>query len=138
MANGGFVDTFFDVVATVNAGDFSLIGNFDLNIGYEAAAFWGASLAAGYAFTPAFGIALRGEYLSTPDGFLYGTDTESLITGTLTLDMKPVPGVENFIVRWDNRIEFASEDVYANGDASDVTGTWFGSTIGVVAYADLL
>ena len=61
-----------------------------------------------------------------------------LITATLTIDTKPIPGVENFVVRWDNRIEVASEDVYANGDATDVTDTWFSSTIGVVGYADLL
>lgn len=138
-ANGGFVDTFFDVVATANIGDLSLVGNFDLNVGYEAAGFWGVSLAAGYQFVPMFGAALRGEFLGTGDGFLYGIDTnETLATATLTLDLKPVPETENFVVRLDGRMEFASEEVYANGDATDTTDMWTSITLGVVGYADLL
>src|SRR6478609_8418229 len=139
--NGGFIDTFIDVVATVNAGDFSLVGNFDVNVGYEATDFWGASLALGYQFVPAFGVALRGEYLSTANGFLgYGSTDgkESLITGTLTLDVKPVPDVENVVLRWDNRIQVASEDVYTNLEGDDVQKTWFGTVLGLVIYADLL
>lgn len=137
---GGFVDTFFDVVVTASAGDFSLIGNFDLNVGYEATDFWGASLAAGYAFTPVFGAAIRGEYLSSANDFMgFGAEDgeENLITGTLTLDTKPT-GSENFVVRWDNRIEAASEEVYAESPNGNTKKTWFSSTIGVVAYADLL
>src|SRR5690606_16401256 len=121
VANGGFVDTFVDVVATASIGDLSIVGNFDVNLGYEAAGFWGVSLAAGYQFVPMFGAAVRGEYLSTGDGFLYGIagdGSESLTTATVTLDLKPVPETENFIVRLDGRMEFASEDVYANGDAT--------------------
>lgn len=133
VANGGFIDTFVDVVATVNAGDFSLVGNFDLNVGYEADDFWGASLAVGYGFTPAFGIALRGEYLA------FSGDAD-LITGTLTFDVKPIPDVENVVIRWDNRIEKANSEVYmkGDGDPTNLSDTWFGTTIGVVAYADLL
>lgn len=138
VANGGFVDTFFDVVATASIGDLSIVGNFDMNLGYEADQFWGVSLAAGYQFVPMFGMALRGEFLGTPDGFLYGTDDETLATATLTLDLKPVPETENFVVRLDGRMEFASEDVYANADASDFTSTWTSITLGVVGYADLL
>ena len=135
---GGFLDTFIDAVVTVNTGGFSLVGNFDYNAGYETSAFWGASLAAGYAFTDAFGVALRGEYLSTSEGALFGTDDdEHLITGTLTIDTKPT-GSENFVVRWDNRIESASEEVYGEIDGSGADPVWFSSTIGVVGYADLL
>lgn len=129
--NGGFIDTFFDVVATLNVGNFSMIGNFDLNVGYEADDFWGASLAAGYSFVPAFGIAARGEYLA------FSGDAD-LWTATLTFDVKPIPDVENFVVRWDNRVEFASDDVYLNSAGDDVTDIWFGSVLGIVAYADLL
>ncbi len=138
--NTAFIDTFVDVVLTVSAGDFSLVGNFDFNAGSEdgIASFWGGSLAAGYAFTPQFGMAVRGEYLASEDGALFGTDEDSLITGTLTIDVKPVEGVDNFIVRWDNRVEQASEEVYANADADEAKDTWFSSTVGVVAYADLL
>ncbi len=141
VANGGFVDTFVDVVATASIGDLSIVGNFDVNLGYEAAGFWGVSLAAGYQFVPMFGAAVRGEFLSTGDGFLYGIDpdgSESLATATVTLDLKPVPEVENFIVRLDGRMEFASEDVYANGDATEAQSSWTSVTLGVVGYADLL
>lgn len=136
--NGGFVDTFVDVVATASFGDLSIVANFDANVGYEAAGFWGASLAAGYQFTPAFAIAARGEYLASGDGFLHGTlgEDENLVTGTLTLDTKPVPGVDNFVVRWDNRVEGASHRIFTTG--TDPKPTWFSSTIGVVGYADLL
>ncbi len=149
-ANSAFIDTFVDVVLTVSAGDFSLVGNFDMNAGSEdgIAGFWGASLAAGYAFTPQFGIAVRGEYLATGDEVLFddgdgdptmGFDTDqNLLTGTLTFDVKPVEGVDNFIVRWDNRFEKASEDAYANSDATEAQDNWFSSTVGVVGYADLL
>ena len=136
-ANTDFLDTFFDVVLTVNAGDLSVVGNFDLNVGYATSEFWGASLAAGYAFTDSFGVALRGEYLSNNDGLLDG-GSDSLITGTLTIDTKPA-GSENFVVRWDNRVEAAAEDAFSNlaGDPND-TAVWFSSTIGVAAFADLL
>jgi hypothetical protein len=129
--NGGFIDTFVDVVATVNAGDFSLVGNFDLNVGYEAGDFWGASLAAGYSFVPAFGMALRGEYLAF-------TGDADLWTGTLTFDVKPIPDVENVVVRWDNRIEVANSEVYLNTAGDETTKVWFGTVLGLVAYADLL
>ena len=131
VANGGFIDTFIDVVATVNAGDFSLVGNFDLNVGYEAGDFWGASLAAGYSFVPAFGIALRGEYLAF-------TGDADLWTGTLTFDVKPIPDVENVVVRWDNRIEVANTEAFLNTAGDDTTKVWFGTVLGLVAYADLL
>lgn len=129
--NGGFIDTFVDVVATVNAGDFSLVGNFDLNVGYEAGDFWGASLAAGYSFVPAFGIAVRGEYLAF-------TGDADLWTGTLTFDVKPIPDVENVVVRWDNRIEVANNEVFLNTAGDETTKVWFGTVLGLVAYADLL
>lgn len=136
-ANTGFLDTFFDVVLTANVGDLSIVGNFDLNVGYATSDFWGASLAAGYAFTDSFGVALRGEYLSNTDGLLDG-GSDSLVTGTLTIDTKPT-GSENFVVRWDNRVEAAAEDAFSNleGDPND-TNMWFSSTLGVAAYADLL
>lgn len=138
VANGGFVDTFVDVVLLGSFGDLSIVGNFDMNAGYEATAFWGASLAAGYQITPAFGIAARGEYLASNEGFLFETDEDSLATATLTLDLKPVPDTENFVVRLDGRMEFASEEVYINGDATDTTDTWTSVVLGVVGYADLL
>lgn len=141
VANGGFVDTFVDVVLLGTFGDFKLVGNFDMMAGYEAASFWGASLAAGYQIVPAFGIAARGEYIASSDGFLgYGSTDgdESLATATLTLDLKPVPETENFVVRLDGRMEFASEEVYLNGDATDTTDMWTSVVLGVVGYADLL
>ena len=91
--------------------------------------FWGASLAAGYQFTPMVGAALRGEVIGDDAG------NDLTATGTLTLDVKPVPNVDNFVVRWDNRFEY-SEGAYDS--AADPADVWFGSTVGFVAYADLL
>ena len=129
----GFVDTFVDVVVTANAGDLSIIGNFDFNAGTDTAAFVGGSLAAGYSFSPTFGAAVRGEFISVEAG--EDEDDNTRFTATLTLDFKPT-GSDNFMIRWDNRVESANTDAFGAGD--DATSTWFGSTLGFVAYADLL
>ena len=140
-AAGGFIDTFIDVVANVSLGDLSIVGNFDMNVGYEDSAFWGASVAAGYELTPSFSVAVRGEYLYSPDSFLFAVapdGNESLMTGTLSLNTKPIEGVDNFLIRWDNRVELASEQIFRNLDNTQDTDLWFSSTVGVVAFADLL
>jgi Putative beta-barrel porin-2, OmpL-like. bbp2 len=143
-ANSGSVfGTFVDVVALLNVGDFHLIGNFDVNTGDEVADFWGASLAAGYTFHPQFGMAIRGEILGTSEGFLNydpdaGDEDETLMTGTLTFDVKPVKDVDNFIVRLDTRVEKASEVAYVDFDAEDYVDAWYSAVIGIVGKADLL
>lgn len=132
--DNGFIDRFFDVVATYGAGDFSLVFNADLNIddSGDAASFWGASLGLGYAFAPAFGAAIRGEILDPS----LGVDDDMFLTGTLTFDFKPVPGVENVVLRWDNRIEAgmgANASYWTDGGGA-ATDFWYSSTIGLAMH----
>jgi hypothetical protein len=135
---------FFDLVATVKAGDLTLVLNGDYNItadaiataggGFDNAAFFGISAAAGYQLSEMWGLALRFEHLGDSDNSLYGVPTASDVsvnTLTGTIDVKPVKGVANLIVRWDNRLEFASEDIFFNKD-SVATDKWFASILGVV------
>jgi hypothetical protein len=135
---------FFDLVATVSAGDLKLVLNGDYNInvdaianatgGFDNAAFFGVSAAAGYTLSDMWGLALRFEHLGDSDNSLYAVPTASDVsvnTLTGTIDVKPVKGVANLIIRWDNRVEFASEDIFFNKD-SGATDKWFGSILGVV------
>lgn len=140
--NASGFDRFFDLVATFAPGDLSLVANVDLNLSDPAydlatdsgADWFGASLAAGYQFVPAFGASLRGEILD-PN---LDVEDDWFLTGTVTLDVKPVPNVENVVLRWDNRVEAglgANANYWANADG-DPTDVWFSSTIGLVAHTD--
>jgi hypothetical protein len=134
---------FFDVVATVTAGDFKLVGNFDLNLykmsGADTENWWGLSLAPGYAFTDWFGAAVRYEYLSDSANFLFAmqkggmpiADTASLSTITATLDFKPVPGSSAIVLRPEFRYEMASDDYFADKDGALTDGFWT-AMLGVV------
>lgn len=149
-------DRFVDLVATFTAGDFKAILNADYNQNVEGlgedenSSFYGGSLALGYAITPMFGIGVRGEYLVDANNVLYGfgaadpdgipgneddvaapDDDVSVVTGTLTFDLKPIPDSSNLIIRWDNRIESGNKDIYYDGDG-EATGTWFGTMVGIV------
>jgi hypothetical protein len=131
---GSIFATFADIVAIVKVSDLTLIGNFDFNGGYKSVvSYWGGSLAAGYAFTPQFGIAARGEHLK------YDNEADSsLTTGTLTFDIKPVKDSQNFIVRLDGRVEHANTESYNKMSGDELSKNWFASTLGIVGYADLL
>lgn len=151
--DGSGFDHFFDVVLTASLGDLSIVGNFDYNITVdgtvnangeaENASFWGVSLAAGYQITEMFGVAARGEYLVDADNTLYGAvddqgvpeDDVNVVTGTLTLDLKPVQGNNNLILRLDGRVEQSSADVFLDRDA-EATDTWFQTVLGVVVTTD--
>ncbi|HTM44806.1 MAG TPA: porin [Polyangiaceae bacterium] len=131
---------FFDVVATVSAGDFKLILNGDYDVdavttaggGTSNASFYGVSAAAGYTLNEMVGLAVRYEHLGDSDNVIYATPkATSLNTLTGTIDLHPVRGMTNLIVRWDNRMEFASERIFFDKD-SMTTKKWFGSTLGVV------
>lgn len=130
-------DRFFDLVATLSLGDFSTVLNLDFNIdeetpfGFSGGMFGGASLAAGYAFTEMFSAAVRGEYL-VPDVNDFNT---SFATGTATLEMKPIAGSSNLLLRWDNRVEYGLSATYADldGNASNI---WYTSVVGLVAHTD--
>ena len=120
---------FGDLVVTFSSGPLSIIGNFDVgqktevpvedgngNVTLEDQLFWGVSLALGYAIDNQWGVAGRFEYLSDEDDFV--GSYESLITGTLTLDYRPL---ENVILRLDGRLEKAdgdngAGDIYVDSD----------------------
>lgn len=124
-------DRFVDLVLTYTPDDFSLVFNGDLNISDGGGTFYGLSLAAGYRFAPAFGVALRGEFLDLDAD----TSNNELYTATLTLDTRPVPGVDNVVLRWDNRLEGSSGNPFFNG-SGDPTDLWFASTVGLVVHTD--
>jgi Putative beta-barrel porin-2, OmpL-like. bbp2 len=159
-SDGGIFDIFLDLVAALTVERFSLVFNADVCInsdkvndgpGYhqelDHPMFWGFSLAAGYQATDLFGLALRGELLSDSDNQIFKATRENfgvtfpttqqtnVVTVTGTLDVKPVEGSNNLVIRWDNRIETSNEDVFFNR-SSNPTNVWFGSTLGVVVTTD--
>jgi len=159
-SDGSNFDNFFDLVASLTVDRFSLVLNADLDVnadktktgpGYRQSIqdpmFWGVSLAAGYQATELFGIALRGEYLSDSDNQLYQvtrtdsgvtyphTQETNVVTVTGTLDLKPVRGSKNLIIRWDNRIETSNEDIFFNRSEKP-TNVWFGTILGLVVTTD--
>ena len=142
-------DRFIDFVAVLEAGDLTMVGNFDYNIvepdegsDADSTSYWGASLAVGYAITEMFGVAVRGEYLKDVDAGVWGlTDPDaldevaegnSLVTGTVTLEVKPV---ENLVIRWDNRLEKSEQNIFYDR-GSEATDTWFNSILGVVVKSE--
>ncbi len=101
------------------------VGSLDQPVSWVGAAFY-----ARYALTPEWAGALRGEVLNDPDGQITAPNTKpvSLYTGTVTLDYSPV---SKLLVRLDNRIDAATEAVYA----AKLTGTaksQLTTTLGVV------
>jgi len=95
--DAGF-DALADVVATLELGRLRAAFNADLILTRDDAPsgadrhFLGFSLAAGYAFSEAFGVAARGEYL-LDDANFDGADQDQwrLLTATLTTDFRPLP-----------------------------------------------
>lgn len=148
--NGPF-HNFFDVVATVTAGDFKLVANADLNLyknagGADSENWWGISLAPGYAFTDYLGASVRYEYLSDSAN-LWGmtttktpidledanngaipADTSSLSTITATLDIRPV---SNIILRPEFRYEIAG-DYYFFDKENVLSKNFWSAHLGVV------
>ncbi len=138
---------FFDVVATVDLKPLTLVFNADYNQNSvsegDATSFWGISAAAGYSLTDQFGLALRLEHLSDSDNAIYGAvddmgvpvDSVSVTTVTGTFDLKPLPDSDVLVIRWDNRYEMGSEDIFFNSDG-DADGSWFQSVLGLVVHSD--
>lgn len=143
-------DTFLDLVVNASFGSTSLVFNADYNINADTtladgtagdASFFGVSLAVGQAFSETFGAALRFEFLSDTDNTLYSVagveDAVTVQTITLTLDFKPFKGYDNFVLRWDNRYETASEDIFLDGD-SKASASWITSVVGIAVHSDVL
>ena len=125
-------------------GDLSLLLNADLGLQSDAdTSYYGASLALGYPLANWASVAVRGEYLAYPDNtkadfakdddgaVLSAGAYESLVTGTLTLDFKPVPNKENVIIRGDLRYELADGDAFADVDGEPTAG-WYTAVLGAV------
>lgn len=137
--DAGF-DAFADVVASLTLGDFTMIFNGDYIMTRDGLGedehrnFLGASLAAGYRFNDVIGIALRGEYLTDEVAV---DERWKLGTVTGTIDLRPVPSLQNFVVRWDNRYEKSNSDVFGdemvNGEPT-FRDDWFSTTVGFVVH----
>ncbi|MGC4087850.1 MAG: outer membrane beta-barrel protein [Polyangiaceae bacterium] len=140
----GGIDGFVDFVSTVTLGRWSTSLNADFIVTRNGAPsgadrhFWGASLTNAYRFTEAVGVAARGEYLRD-DANYGGGDVWQLTTGTLTLDLRPIPHVRNLVVRWENRWEHSNQPIFGLDSrgtpetADDRYGRkWFETVLGVV------
>lgn len=97
---------------------------------FESHSFYGVMLGARYAFTEAFALAGRGEYLGDPDGHVTGFAPNSidLVSGTLTLDFLPA---DYLIVRLDNRLDWSSKRIFQKSVRDDA-GSLVTTTLGVV------
>jgi hypothetical protein len=143
--DAGF-DALGDIVATLDLGWLRAVLNADVILTRQDAPsgadrhFFGVSLAAGHAFSEAFGVAARGEVLLDDANFDGGDrDQWRLFTVTLTSDFKPLPHTPNLILRWDNRWEESNQEIFGADSrgtadpADDSYGdVWFESVIGVV------
>jgi hypothetical protein len=137
-------DRFVDFVSTYKIGALTISLNMDFISTRHGAPnghdrfFWGGSLTSSYRFSESVGIAARGEYLHD-DADYGGGSVWKLVTGTLTLDVEPVPHVRNVIVRWENRWERSNQPIYGKdsrgtADTTDdlYSKAWFESVLGVV------
>ncbi|HKY35659.1 MAG TPA: outer membrane beta-barrel protein, partial [Polyangiaceae bacterium] len=103
---------------------------------FDRASYWGVLLGGRVAVVDEFGIALRGEYIADPDGYLSGylahNEEIELLSGTLTLEVLPA---DFLTVRLDNRIDWSNKQIF-NKEIRDLIGTQFTTTLGVVAHTD--
>lgn len=137
-------DGFADFVGTAALGPLTVAVNVDYIFTRDGAPdgsnrhFIGFSLTSGYRFNDQFAVAARGEYLRD-DADYDGDDVWQLWTGTLTLDVKPIPGAGNLVVRWENRWEHSNQPVFGDDSkgTQDVADdsyrrSWFETVLGVV------
>lgn len=138
------IDGFGDFVATLELGDLTTALNVDYIYTRDGGPsgqhrhFIGGSLTASYRFNDIVGIAARGEYLRD-DASFDGHDVWQLVTGTLTLDVEPIPHRNYLVVRWENRWERSNQRIFGQDcqgteDTANDTyrTTWFETVLGVV------
>lgn len=141
-------DGFADFVATLELGALTTALNVDYIYTRDGAPsgdnrhFIGGSLTAGYRINDHFGVAARAEYLRDQASF-DGSEVWRLLTGTLTLDVKPLGRLPYLVVRWENRWEKSNQRVFGRDSrgtedtADDSYGrSWFESVLGVVVTTD--
>ncbi|MEY4547294.1 MAG: hypothetical protein RL685_3489, partial [Pseudomonadota bacterium] len=143
--DSGF-DALADVVLRFEQGPLLAVLNADYALTRNGAPdgsdrhFFGVSAAAGYAFSERLGVAARGEWLLDDANYDEGErDRWRLFTVTLTTEIKPIAGVPNLILRWDNRWEESNQEVFGKdarrtadpGDDS-YADVWFQTVLGVV------
>jgi hypothetical protein len=150
----GNFDNFFDLVGALYIDKLTLMLNADLafslfrDIDTDAAGriirvvdtptYGGVALTAGYQFTPQFGAALRGEFLQDTHNRLYRFRRDkrvNLTTATLTFDVKPVEKADNFVIRWDNRLEVSNHDIFST-KSGNIKDKYFESVVGVVVHTN--
>ena len=108
----------------------------------KTAGWYGGALLVRYGIGEKFGIGARGEYFvdnkhGAPTGGLFANDDGSLkqgkiMTGTLTLEALPT---KNMLVRLENRVDQASEKIFADG-LTGTTKQQITTTIGLVVKTD--
>jgi hypothetical protein len=137
-------DAFLDFVSTVEFGAVTAALNVDYVFTRDGAPdgsnrhFIGFSLTSGYRFNDQWAVAARGEYLRD-DADYDGSEVWHLWTGTLTLDIRPIPKNACLIVRWENRWERSNQRVFGKNSRATETAeddtyrrSWFESVLGVV------
>jgi hypothetical protein len=142
-------DAFGDLTATLQLGP--LLTALNANYIYTRAGapdgsdrhFFGVMLIEALRLSDMFGIAVRGEYLRD-DASYDGRDTWALWTGTITLDLKPIPRKQYLVVRWENRWEHSNQRIFGKDsrgteDTADDSyrHNWFESVLGVVVTTNL-
>ncbi len=143
---------FIDLIVGVNPSpEFSLVLNADLGIedartgpldsnntpGFESQMWWGVSAMGRYAFTQEWAGAARAEIYNDPDGratvgddrYVVNVPELTLFSATFTAEYAPV---ENLILKLDNRLDFANEDVMPR-QVRSYESFQITSTLGVVA-----
>lgn len=130
------LETFADLVVTYNVAALSAVLNADYNFNRdEGSSIAGVSLALGYQFTPMFGAALRGEYVKYDDGDDSVDDPfeEPILTGTATLDFKPVPASQQLVVRLEGRVDQQQDAFVKAGSDAELTDVNFMGVVSLVA-----
>jgi hypothetical protein len=59
----------------------------------------------------------------------------NLTTATLTFDVKPVEKADNFVIRWDNRLEVSNHDIFST-KSGNIKDKYFESVVGVVVHTN--
>lgn len=112
----------------------------DVLDGFKSQLWWGVAVMARYQLDPAWALALRGEVYGDPDGratsgddpYVQNVAELQLYSATLTVELVPV---SNLVLRLDNRLDFANEDVYP-GQLRRYDSLQATSTLGVVVTSE--